>query len=90
MTISIIECPKRHSNLNCERSLGGPWGPIPSGSDNSMFKCPLCKSLNSFDVTKRGASPYRLPGMVAILGGFSWMVGFAFHLNRRLRASAHV
>ena len=92
-----------------------------------MFKRPICKELNSFDVTNRGrdpalpthndmqvgvggeiqgewfgpfvgflakgimllaASPYRLPAMVAMLGGFVWLAGFAYHLTRSLGAPA--
>lgn len=120
-----MECSRCHNRFNYEWSLSGSLGPIRFGLDRSMFKCPICKELNSFDVTTRGrdpalptyndmqvgvggkmlgelfgplfglvafgiilliASPYRLPGMVAILGGFVWLVGFAYRLNRRLGA----
>ena len=120
----MVECSRCHNRFNYEWSLSGSLGPIRFGLDRSMFRCPFCRELNSFDVTYRGrdpalptyndmqvgvggrllgqmfgplfglvaagvvllaASPYRLEGMVAILGGFGWLAGFAYRLDRRLR-----
>ena len=126
MTVALLECPKCHGRFNYEWSLSGSLGPIRFGLDRSMFKCAICKELNSFDVSYRGrdpalptyndmqvgvggkllgeffgplfvllavgivllaVTPYRLPGMVAVLAGFSWLAGFAYRLDRRLGAS---
>ena len=123
----MLECSRCHGRFNYEWSLSASWGPIRFGLDRSMFRCPICKELNSFDVANRGrdpalptyndmqvgvggeiwgeffgpfvgllavgilllgASPYRLPGMVAILGGFVWLARFAYHLTRSLSAPA--
>jgi len=56
MTVSILECPKCHGRFNYEWS----WGASPSSikhGNKSIFKCPICKELNSFDLAARGRDP---------------------------------
>ena len=74
MTVSIVECPKCHGRFNYEFSNSNAWGAIYLGSERSIFKCPICKQLSSFDTANRGRDP-ALPttnDMVAGVGGKVW------------------
>lgn len=73
MTVSIVECSKCHNRFNYEWSSGASWGSIPLGN-RSIFKCPICKELNSFDLSQRGRDPSLATtnDMVAGLGGRIW------------------
>jgi hypothetical protein len=56
MTVSIVECSKCHNSFNYEWS----WGASPSsikGGNSAIFKCPICKELNSFNLANRGRDP---------------------------------
>ena len=73
MTVSIVECSKCHNKFNYEWSLGASWASIPLGN-RSIFKCPICKELNSFNLADRGRDP-TLPttnDMQAGIGGRIW------------------
>lgn len=74
MTVSIVECPKCHSRFNYEYSNSNAWGAIYLGPDRSIFKCPICKQLSSFNTANRGRDP-TLPttnDMQAGIGGKIW------------------
>ena len=73
MTVSIVECSKCHRRFNYEWSKGASWSSIPLGN-RSIFKCPICKELGSFNLTHEGRDP-ALPttnDMQAGLGGRIW------------------
>jgi len=53
MTVSILECPKCHSRFNYEFSWGASASSIKRG-DRAIFKCPICKELNDFDLGNEG------------------------------------
>ena len=56
MTVSILECSKCHSRFNYEWS----WGASPSSikrGDRAIFKCPVCKELDDFNLANRGRDP---------------------------------
>jgi len=73
MTVSIVECSKCHRSFNYEWSSGASWGSIPLGN-RSIFRCPVCKELNSFDLSHRGSDPALLTtnDMKAGVGGRIW------------------
>lgn len=74
MTVSIVECPKCYNRFNYEFSNSNAWGAIYLGPDRSIFKCPVCKQLGSFNTSNRGRDP-ALPttnDMVAGIGGRVW------------------
>jgi len=56
MTVSILECSKCHGRFNYEWSWGASPSSIKQGN-KSIFKCPICKELNSFDLAARGRDP---------------------------------
>ena len=73
MTSSILECPKCHNKFNYEWSWGASASSIKVGN-RSMFKCPICKELNSFNLANRGRDP-TLPTyneMQVGIGGRRW------------------
>jgi len=74
MTVSIVECPKCHKKFNYEFSNSNAWGAIYLGPDRSIFKCPICKQLSSFNTANRGHDS-TLPttnDMQAGIGGRIW------------------
>ena len=53
MTTSILECSKCRNRFNYEWS----WGASPSSikyGNRAIFKCPICKKLNSFNLANGG------------------------------------
>jgi hypothetical protein len=56
MTVSILECSKCHNKFNYEWSWGASPSSIKSGN-RDLFKCPICKELNPFDLANRGRDP---------------------------------
>jgi hypothetical protein len=56
MTVSILECSKCHHKFNFEWSRGASPSSIKYGN-RDIFKCPICKQLNSFNLATRGRDP---------------------------------
>ena len=53
MTVSIVECSRCHNRFNFEWSWGASASSIKFWN-RSIFKCPICKELNSFNLANRG------------------------------------
>ena len=56
MTVTILECSKCHGRFNYEFS----WGASPSSikrGNRAIFKCPICRELNDFDLESKGRDP---------------------------------
>jgi len=73
MTVSILECSKCHNKFNYEWGWGASPGSIKRGN-SAIFKCPICKELNPFDLANRGRDP-TLPtynDLQVGIGGRTW------------------
>jgi len=73
MTTSVVECSKCHKRFNYEWSRGAAPGAIMQWN-RSIFKCPDCKQLNSFNLANSGHDP-TLPtynDLQVGLGGRVW------------------
>ena len=53
MTVSIVECSRCQGRFNFEWSWGASASSLKFGT-RSIFKCPLCKELSSFNLANRG------------------------------------
>ena len=68
-----MECSKCHNRFNYEWS----WGASPSSikyGNRAIFKCPICKEFNSFNLANRGRDP-TLPtynDLQVGIGGRTW------------------
>ena len=99
LTVSVVECSKCHSRFNYEWSASNSWGSLWLGN-RSIFRCPTCKELNSFDLGNRGRDP-ALPttnDMEAGVGGRIWglligpfllLIGIGVALNVTLAGSPY-
>lgn len=56
MTTSIVECPHCHYRFNYEFIWGGSFHSIRLGTYR-LFKCPNCKEIHSFKITRFGTDP---------------------------------
>ena len=73
MTVSILECPRCHNKFNYEWSWGASASSIKYGN-RAIFKCPICKEFDSFNLAIRGRDP-TLPtynDLQVGIGGKTW------------------
>ena len=72
MTVSVLECSRCHMKFNYEWSRGASASSVRLGN-RDIFKCPICKEFNRFNLANRGRDP-TFPTYNELQVGIGWRI----------------